>query len=61
MFYSLDEEDVASNLVQLNEYEYKVPKLDENYVYNIVVIADPVGVSKNNSIGISRTLLYSEF
>jgi len=61
IFYSLDEEVIATNLVQLNEYEYKVPKLDESYVYNIIVIADPVGVSNSNSIGISKTLLYKSY
>jgi len=56
----LIEEEIGSNIEKLNEFEYNVPKLDENYVYNIAVIAEPVGVSKNNSIGLSKSLIYSK-
>ncbi|KAG4100239.1 hypothetical protein H8356DRAFT_1662663 [Neocallimastix lanati (nom. inval.)] len=61
LFYPLIEEEIGSNIEKLNEFEYNVPKLDENYVYNIAVIAEPVGVSKNNSIGLSKSLIYKQY
>jgi len=59
LFYPLDEKQIETNL-STYEYEYKIPKLDENYVYNIAVIGDSIG-SKNNSIGLSRTLIYKPY
>jgi hypothetical protein len=57
LFYSFNERAIKTDLIEY-EYEYKIPKLEEGYVYNVAVIAEPDGVSKNNSIGLSRTFSY---
>jgi len=57
LFYSFNEIPIQSN-VSGNEFEYKVKKLEENSVYNIIVIAEQPNSQKMNSIGISKTYKY---
>jgi len=56
LFYSCDTQIIQPNV---NEYqfEYNVPKLNENYVYNIAVVTDTNGKAQND-IGISKTFIY---
>lgn len=61
LFYSLSEKVIATSLQNSSEYEYDVEKLDENYVYNVAVISDPVGISNNKSVGLSKTIIYSKY
>jgi len=58
LFYSSDTQIIQTNI---NEYqfEYNVPKLDENYVYNIAVMTDTNGKAQSD-IGISKTFIYSK-
>jgi len=59
-FYSYAEQIIQSN-VNANEYEYKIPKLDENCVYNIVVVSEQPNAQQMNDIGISKTYRYSMY
>lgn len=56
-YYSLKNETIASN-INTETFEYKVPKLDENYVYNIVVTNEPLLVNTGRDIGISKSYVY---
>jgi hypothetical protein len=56
-FYSYAEQIIQSK-VNANEYEYKIPKLDENCVYNIVVVSEQPNAQQMNDIGISKTYRY---
>jgi len=55
LYYAYNETLIQSNV---NDYkvEYKVPKLNQDCVYNIVVIED--SKSNNHSIGISKSFTY---
>jgi len=57
LFYFFNERPIQTDVSEY-EVEYKIPKLEEDYVYNVAVIAEPDGISKNNSIGISQTFSY---
>jgi len=61
LFYSLSQKEIATSLQNSSEYEYDVEKLDENYVYNVAVIGNPVGMSNNKSVGVSKTIIYKPY
>ncbi|ORX57229.1 hypothetical protein BCR36DRAFT_367295 [Piromyces finnis] len=56
-FYSYKDIIIQENVLA-NEFEYRIPKLEENFVYNIAVISDSVDNLQKKHIGISKTYMY---